>query len=357
MNNEQRKDYYSVVDIVKFLQLFLRYVNGKKWLLLIALVAGVGLGVIAFFMQKPKYEAVCTFILEEKSTGGSGLAGLASQFGFDMGSIGGGGSLFAGDNILDILKSKKIISKVLLSKVDDHSGEAGATLADNFLEFSGWQKKWSAHPELKNISFSQYKEGQGLSPKQDSVLNLIHEFLLKNSLSASRLNKKGSIIKVNVTASNSTFARLMTERIVDEAAKLYLNIKTGTAQANIMQMQRRSDSLLYLLNRKSYTVAASQPLDINPGIKSAVVPLEIASRDKTVLTTLYAEVTKNLEASKLLLSQQTPVIQLLDRPEQLLKDTKTSLLYLILAFSFSAVFICMTGLLLSFYISKFKLIG
>jgi hypothetical protein len=56
-------------------------------------------------------------------------------------------------------------------------------------------------------------------------------------------------------------------------------------------------------------------------------------RDKTVLGTLYAEVTKNLEASKMLLSQQTPVIELLDKPEHLLKDLKKSLLFCLVVFS------------------------
>jgi hypothetical protein len=83
-----------------------------------------------------------------------------------------------------------------------------------------------------------------------------------------------------------------------------------------------------LLNSKSYRAASSQLLDINPGIKSAVVPAEIATRDKTVAATLYAEVTKNLEASRMMLSQQTPVIQILDTPGELLDDHKMSIPFL-----------------------------
>src|SRR5690348_11146400 len=130
-----------------------------------------------------------------------------------------------------------------------------------------------------------------MTPIMDSVLNLIYESILKSNLVTERTSKQGSIIMVQVTASNSVFARLMAERLVDAASKLYLDIRTGTAKENIAQLQRRSDSLLILLNSKSYTAAASQPLDINPGIKTAIVPVEIATRDKTVLATLYAEVT------------------------------------------------------------------
>jgi paraquat-inducible protein B len=198
-----------------------------------------------------------------------------------------------------------------------------------YLNFTGLKNSWRNKPALSGISFSNL--GQ-LTTVQDSVLNAIHEGIVKNDLSAEKASKQGTIIRVQVTAANSQFARLMTERLVDAASKLYLDIRVGTAERNIQQLQRRSDSLLLLLNNKSYKAAASQPLDINPGIKTASVPVEIAMRDKTVLSTLYAEVTKNLEASKMLLSQQTPVIELLDRPEYLLKDLKKSLSFSIVVF-------------------------
>ena len=323
-----KEDYYSLDDIVSHLLSFFHFLRKRVLWMLLTAVAGCGLGVLYYYVQKPKYEAVTTFILEEKSSGGGGLAGIASQFGFDIGSLSGGGSIFTGDNILDILRSKKVVYTVLLSKVGDNTNPQDETLADLFLHFSGWKKKWTSDPELNKISFANCKEGQLLPQKQDSILNEIHEFFTVHELSAERLNKKGSIIRVQVTAPNSVFARLMTERLVEAAANLYLNLKTGTAQNNIAKLQHRSDSLLILLNRKSYAVAANQPLDINPGIKSAIVPIEIASRDKSVLATLYAEVTKNLEASKLILSQQTPVIQRLDSPGYLLDDNKKSLFFL-----------------------------
>jgi len=147
----------------------------------------------------------------------------------------------------------------------------------------------------------------------------------------------------------------MTERLVDEASKLYLNIRVGRAEASIKDLQQRSDSLLYLLNRKSYTAAISQPLDVNPAIKTAIVPLEIASRDKTVLATLYAEVTKNLEASKLMLAQQTPVIQVLDTPGLTLKNQKRGLVFSVALFSIAG-FVIAIGIIAFLYAGK-KLLG
>jgi uncharacterized protein involved in exopolysaccharide biosynthesis len=103
-----------------------------------------------------------------------------------------------------------------------------------------------------------------------------------------------------------------------------------------------------LLNNKSYAAAASQLLDVNPGIRTAIVPVEIASRDKAVVSTLYTEVTKNLEASKMMLSQQTPVVQVLDRPSLPLVDNRKGMSMLVVAGFFAAIFLTLLPLTLRF---------
>jgi uncharacterized protein involved in exopolysaccharide biosynthesis len=95
-------------------------------------------------------------------------------------------------------------------------------------------------------------------------------------------------------------------------------------------------------------------LDVNPGLKDAIVPVEITTRDKAVLATLYTEVTKNLEASKLLLSQQTPVIQLLDEPGYLLRDNKKRLLMVLFAFSFGAALAYLMVAFILFHLNTAK---
>jgi hypothetical protein len=342
---ETKEEYYSLQDIANTLKAFMNHLLRKWWILVIAVIVGGVLGAGYYFTQKSKYEAVTTFILEEKSASGSGLAGLASQFGFNLGSLSGSGNLFAGDNILDILKSKKVVQQVLLSQVDSTTHNR-KSLADYYLEFTGIMRSWQQKPLLANINLANVKNQ--ITPLQDSILNVVYERITKKNLVAERTRKQGSIIKVQVTAQNCLFARLMSERLVEEAAKLYLDIRVGTAQENIRQLQRRSDTLLLLLNSKSYTTAASQPLDVNPGVRIATVPVEIATRDKTVLATLYGEVTKNLEASKLLLSQQTPVIQLLDSPSYLLVDKKKGLFFLLFVFSIVAGIIYASGAFLRF---------
>src|SRR6478735_3901106 len=98
MVRTEAEEYTSVGDVLKKISSFISYLRRKWWLLILSALLGAALGVGWFLLQKPKYEAVTTFILEEKSPGGGSLAGLASQFGFDVGAVTGGGGIFAGDN-------------------------------------------------------------------------------------------------------------------------------------------------------------------------------------------------------------------------------------------------------------------
>jgi uncharacterized protein involved in exopolysaccharide biosynthesis len=61
---EKQKNVYSVVEVIQHLKLFTSYLR-KKWIwLLLATIAGAVLGFFYYQAQKPKYKAVCTFILE-----------------------------------------------------------------------------------------------------------------------------------------------------------------------------------------------------------------------------------------------------------------------------------------------------
>jgi hypothetical protein len=268
-------------------------------------------------MQKPAYAASTTFILEEKSASGGGLAGIASQVGLDIGSLGSGSSLFTGDNILDIIKSRVIIEKVLLTPV---SGNSGKTLADLYLEFSGLGERLPAPVSFASLGAH--------SVYQDSVLYVMYEQIAKKNVSVDRLNKKGSIFKIVTVSQNQVFSKNFAERLLKETTTYYVNVKTSAAAANVKRLQARGDSLLRVLNAKSYNAASFQILDPNVAYKSMSVPAEVSSRDKSIVFSIYAEVTKNLEMSRIALVSQTPVIQLLDVPKYPLMDDRKSYVFL-----------------------------
>lgn len=296
---------------------------------LIILVCTLAGGVYSFF-QESKYKGTVTFILDEKSNGmSSGLAGLASQFGFDIAGIGGNSGMLAGDNILDILVSQSIVETVLLSKVDSSKGLQSSTLADRYFDLSKLKKKW-ANKNLPSVSFADLTSAKKHSVLQDSALFVMYERLIKEHVIAERLNKKGSIIKVTTVSSDPLFSKLFTERLVDETRKMYINVKTSVSTANVARLEAKADSLQKVINVKSYQSASLQVLDANTAFKTNAVPAEVSQRDRMVAYAIYTEVVKNLEVSRMAVANQTPVIQVLDITKYPLKDHKKSMLSLLL---------------------------
>jgi hypothetical protein len=277
---------------------------------LVTTLLGVGYGLLI----KPSYKAVATFILEEKSGSKSGLGALASSVGFDIGSLtGGNANLFDGDNILDIMQSRLIVEKVLLSKLDTNEANKNKSLADLYIESNGINKSWNSTPEFANLNFNNLSAAEKHSALQDSILNTLVQKIVKNNLVVSRQNKKGSIITIQVVSTSQVFSKIFAERILKETSDLYIDIKTGNISNNINKLQVKADSLQRSLYNKSYEV--SNLLNANNGIKTYTVPEELNQKDKTLIYTIFVEVTKNLETLKLSLINQTPVIQVLDAPK------------------------------------------
>ena len=110
-------DEISLKELILKLQEWWSYLLGQWKLIIWVSFIGSLLGLGYAFTQKPIYKAEFSFVLEDEKSGGGlgGALGLASQFGLDLG--GGGGGIFAGDNLLELMKSRSMVQKALLSPI------------------------------------------------------------------------------------------------------------------------------------------------------------------------------------------------------------------------------------------------
>ena len=125
-------------ELKSVLQRFANYFISQYKIILYTTIITSSLGLLYGKLQPSTFKATSTFIVEDKSgKGGGGLSGLASQFGIDVGGLtGGGAGLFDGDNILEIIKSRSIIEKVLLTKMEEPSSLKGQTIADYYIQIN-----------------------------------------------------------------------------------------------------------------------------------------------------------------------------------------------------------------------------
>ena len=326
-NTETKAIKYT--ELVEIVNRFYRFILSQYKVFLILTIIGSSIGLIYGKLQPSTYKAVTTFIVEDKSSGrGGGLSGLASQFGIDVGGLtGGGAGMFEGDNIFEIIKSRAIVEKVLLSKIEDEIPEKGQTVAAYYLNISGLNKTLaSKNISIKDLKLETLSSETNHTLIQDSVLYLLYNDIVKN-IAVERKNKKSSIITLEYTSNNPMLSIIFEKKLLKQTSDLYIDIKTGNLSRSIEKIQRKADSLesnLTGIYKRSFEIDNSlKLLNANTGIKLNTSSSEAATRDKTVSNTLYAEVVKNLETLKLSLINQTPVIQVLDAAKSPLFDQRT----------------------------------
>jgi hypothetical protein len=293
----------------------------SKWLLIVSFgIIGAIVGFFLAWIQPIKYTARTSFVAEESKSSMGGLASLAGQFGLDLGGSSGGG-IFAGENLLIFLKSQSLIRETLLTSIDSTSK---ITLADRYAEVNELKSEWVENKKIGVINFSTYSNGN-LPRKEDSLLQVLVDAIGKE-LSVIRPEKKATFVEVKTTTRDEQLSKLFTERLVQKGTDRYVQSKIKIKSANVGLLQKRADSLGALLNRNTYTAAAAQQVlvDVNPALRMAPVSAEITSREKMMIATIFAEVVKNLELAKFTLQQETPVIQIVDRPYLPLQREKQS---------------------------------
>lgn len=298
--------------ILKFLEWW-RFLLFKWKVIVLAGILGALLGVTYSYVKKPLYIAELSFALDDdkSSSGGFGAAaGLASQFGIDLGG-GNVGGAFNGDNLMELMKSRLMVEKTLLLPIN--VGNRQETLAQFYMSFT---KFYKSNPGLKNLTFLPGKDRSEFTLMQDSVLGVFYKNIAKTNLSVDKEDKKLSIITVKVTSENELFSKYFTELLVKNVSDFYIDTKTKKSAHNVSVLQRQTDSVRRELNSAITGVAATS--DVNPNPNPALQIIRVPSQRRQVdvqaNVAILTELVKNLELSKMSLRRETPLVQVIDRP-------------------------------------------
>lgn len=335
----------TLIELLNFSKGAFKYLSSKWFIFIITGFIGVVVGVTYSSIKKTNYSATLTFALEEKNSN-SGISSIASSFGLTLGE--GEGGAFSGDNILELLKSKYLVEKTLLSKINLYNKEQ--TLIDLYIESNDLRKSLSNNMNSSSYSFESSIR-DSYDRKHDSIIQLISNDIIKNNISVYKIEKKSNITSVSVTSLDEVFSKLFCEKLVENAANFYVETKVGKSKKNLMLLQNRVDSVKMELDQAIY--GRANFTDKNTGLirQSATVPKQKQEIRVQMLSTMYGELIKNLEFSKLTLLREEPLFQIIDYPRYpLSKDKigkmKASLICLCLAV------MCTTLIYLTSYIYK-----
>ena len=307
-------DEISLKELIQKIQEWIAYLK-TQWKLIIG-IAAIG-GIIGFMyasFQKPTYQAITTFVLEEEKGGGGlgGALGLASSFGLDLGS--GGGGLFTSSNIIELMKSRLVVEKTLLNPVQVAGKEI--SLADYYIQINELKEGWAKKPALANINFPIHADRTKFTLVQDSILQTISAGLTKNNLTIAQKDKKVSIISLTVKSENELFSKLFCEQLLKETSDFYIETKSKKSRLNVDILQRQADSIRAELNGAITGVAAASDnvYNLNPAFNVKKTPGTRRQVDVQANTTILTQLVAQLELSKVSLRKETPLVQIIDRP-------------------------------------------
>ena len=325
----------TLKDVIISIRDYTRELKKKFILISTVLIISIISGLVYSSIQKDKFEAVLSFIVEGQSEGPnlSSISGMASQFGLDLG--GSSTSSFSQQNVIELLKSRKVIESTLSKSCIVNNEED--ILLNHYISINNMIE------DGENISF--------FSSSKDSITNIIWKEIIDFKIDLSYQNDEANILNLTYTSINSEFAKNFTELLVEEISQMYSHYQTEKTRNSLKNLELRSDSIFRELKNSERNFARVKDRNLRVINASGRLDEIQYMREVQVLNAIYLELIKNTELVKMNLLNETPIIQLIDVPVLPLEySNRSSKLFWVFSFSFLALF------LVSFLIILRKLI-
>jgi uncharacterized protein involved in exopolysaccharide biosynthesis len=310
-----------------------RRIKNKWWLfVLIGFLGAIG-GYFYALSHRTEYQSYLSFALDEGgSEGGSSAAlGLAAQFGI---SLGGSQNIFAGDNILDIIESRRMIEGTLLS-VDTFDNKP-MTLIEFYLQN---ERINSPRTKTSSIHFYPGESRDTFSYAKDSLLYNTYLVFSQRNIIARRPDKRLNIYELLVTSHNEKFSKVFTDKLMEETNSFYTQIRSKKAGETLQILEKRVPDMKQKLDASIANKAAIQDANLNTPFANAEVPLLKQQSNAQVYSAAYAEMFKNLEVARFQYLQSIPLLQIIDAANYPMKKVKPGKLKMAVIFSVLSVFI------------------
>ncbi len=313
---EKDNDEMQLKDILIKLSEYKFYLIKKKISIISVAILFLIIGFVYALNSDVKYNAELTFVVEADQSGGSlgAMSGIASQFGFDIGS-GSTNSTFSQQNILELLKSRGVVEATLMQ----NGVVNGKTdlLIEHYLSINQYKEDW----EDSLISFTFHSK---LTQTHDSISGDIWRVISVDKLLIELQSDDANIINLSYSSLNDEFAKQFVESLIKQMSKMYVEHQTAQASNTLDFLQDRADSVFVELEIAEEEFAKVK--DVNQRIVKASGRLKELQlmRNVEVLGTMYLEIVKNLELSKITLLNNTPIINIIDRPILPLEQSNNS---------------------------------
>jgi uncharacterized protein involved in exopolysaccharide biosynthesis len=308
MENRNELSFLNLFQGSRFLVRFLL----TKWKMISLIsITGLAICLTLSFLLPIKYRSSLSFVVEDDAASMGGLGAIANSFG--LGMMGGG--TYNTSNIIQYMQMRTLVEKALLSEIPNDL--KNRTFAQEYIDAYRINKNWSEDPRLKQMSFKVNDLRNSFSIEKDSILYDIYTDLIeKGRLMVKLRNTESSVIDIQVETRSSVFSQFFPERLVNIVSETYIENKTKKSRTQVASITKQVDSVrMELYNSISGAATSSDEVfGLNPAMNKQRVNLADKQVDVEANTAILKELVKNMEIAKMTLSDQTPIIEVVDRP-------------------------------------------
>ena len=298
----------------------------RKWIILAALL-GVLAGGLWGYLHPQKHQARMLIAVEDDDS--NGWQNLLSQFGIDVGGNNPGG-IFKGESLVRLFKTRSRVESMLALEMTFDAGKT-SSIAARLLASSKHGRK-AIFSEIQLPS-----DRSTYSPLQDSLMAELYEEVITEILAVDKPERKLSLIEVSCTHEDKYLAKAMSEALVAQTSKFYVDVLTKKTRINLDVLQREADSVRMVLDENLRSSASNTDLNVNPNRASLLVNQNRSLVELQISVSLYGEIIKNLKLAEIGVRKQTPIIQIADEPAFPLRRTGLKLWQWVLGGALGAV--------------------
>lgn len=287
---------------------FMRYVLRRWYLVLLALIVG---GATGWWISKwygTRYTAASAYTIQAQSNTGLLNTALSLASSLGLGSSKSGPTTYDNNFFAGLMKSKRIVKDALLDSAQVNG--TNDLLANHFITLSKTAKDWDN--DKKNFSFQHHNVKQ-LTTKEDSLLSLFYEEVIDDNL-AVVYDPAAPFNKASVTSKSREFSVQLMNKLLDEISNYYANTLLQYNLNNLGLTEQRSDSLARALKAADARVARLRDNAQNVVRQEAMIALNDAVREQSLLSTQYAAAVSNYETAKAAVLSTSPILQVIDEP-------------------------------------------
>lgn len=271
----------------------------KKYSWLIAVIAAIFGGFFYYIAKQSVLQHTSTATVfplngTSESSPGSTISSLLG--------LGEGTKSFTGDasiNIVELANSRRTREAVAMVKIPSMQNK---TVSQLIIE--------------ENNRYTGFMQNTPINIPKDSLSQInIASNLLKGAF-LGKINKTG-ILELHITNSNPQLVREVSYIYIDKLSEFYIDLKKKKAQIDFEFAVKKADSLLLVLNQLDKRAIAldESTFFTNETLKRYNLPKINLAQDKATVQSQYYYAVNNRESAAYRLQKETPIIEILDKPE------------------------------------------